>query len=309
MKTEVSNLQTIKRRVLVVDDDETNLGIFVEALKYDGYAVQKATSGEEAIEKIEDYDPELVLMDYNMGKMSGLETLKFLRERKNYVAVIFVSGNTESSTITECLENGADDFIRKPVHLDELRSRVRVRFRLKDLNDQLTVANERLQALAITDDITGLFNMRTMYDRIESELRRAKRYNRFVTCVMMDIDNFKEVNDLNDHLFGSFVISELGVLIKKNMRDMDFAARYGGDEFLIVLPETNEPGARVFTDRLRKVIEQHLFNDGKNSMHRTCSFGYAVSNPLKAVDARELVREADHALYRAKGSGRNKISA
>lgn len=299
----------LPRRVLVVDDDAINIKILSDALKMDGYTIQTASSGELAIQQIEEYDPELVLMDYNMGKMTGLDTLKLLRARKNYVAVVFVSGNTDSGLVSQCLEAGADDFIRKPAKLDELRSRVKVRFRLKDLTDQLMIANEKLQALAITDDITGLFNMRTMYERIENELKRAKRYGRHVSCVMMDIDHFKEVNDLHDHLFGSFVIKELGRLIKRNMRDMDFAARYGGDEFLIVLPETNAEGTIVFTERLRAVIEAHTFDDGKSQLKRTCSFGYATSNPAAAPDARELVREADHALYRAKDSGRNRISA
>jgi two-component system cell cycle response regulator len=299
----------LPRRVLVVDDDPINIKILSDALKMDGYIIQTASSGEVAIQQIEEYDPELVLMDYNMGKMTGLDTLKLLRARKNYVAVVFVSGNTDSGLVTQCLEAGADDFIRKPAKLDELRSRVKVRFRLKDLTDQLMIANEKLQALAITDDITGLFNMRTMYERIENELKRAKRYGRHVSCVMMDIDHFKEVNDLHDHLFGSFVIKELGRLIKRNMRDMDFAARYGGDEFLIVLPETNAEGAVVFTERLRAVIEAHTFDDGKSKLKRTCSFGYSTSDPAAAPDARDLVREADHALYRAKDSGRNRISA
>jgi two-component system, cell cycle response regulator len=299
----------LPRRVLVVDDDAINLKILTEALKLDGYTIQQASSGEHAIQQIEDYDPELVLMDYNMGKMTGLDTLKLLRARKNYVAVLFVSANSEGDVITQCLEAGADDFIRKPAHLSELRSRVKVRFRLKDLQDELMAANEKLAALAVTDDITGLFNMRSIYDRIENELRRAKRYDRQVSCVMMDIDHFKEVNDLNDHLFGTFVIRELGKLIKKNIRDVDFAARYGGDEFLIVLPETSEEGARTFTERLRQVIENYTFTDGKSQLKRTCSFGFAVSHPANPIDAKSLVREADHALYRAKEGGRNRISA
>lgn len=299
----------LPRRVLVVDDDATNLKIFTEALKMDGYVIQQASSGEKALEQIDTYDPELVLMDYNMGKLSGLDTLKLLRSRKNYVTVIFVSANLDGELVKQCLEAGADDFIRKPAHLGELRSRVKVRFRLKELQDQLLSANEKLQALAITDDITGLYNMRTMYERIENELRRAKRYDRQVACIMMDIDHFKEVNDTHDHLFGSFVIKELGKLIKRNMRDVDFAARYGGDEFLIVLPETAEEGARVFTERLRAVIEEHVFDDGKATLKRTCSFGYAISQPAQPIDAKAVVREADHALYRAKDSGRNRISA
>lgn len=297
------------RRVLLVDDDPTNLKILADALGHKNYVVHTASSGEEALRAVETFDPELVLMDFNMGGMNGLQTLKKFRERQNYVAVIFVSANMDEGLLSECLESGADDFVRKPFRLAELLSRVQVRFRLKDLNDQLRIANEKLKDLAVHDDLTGLYNMRTMYERIENELRRAKRYDRRVGCIMMDIDNFKEVNDENDHLVGSFVIKELGALIRANMRDVDFAARYGGDEFLVVLTETHREGVAVFAERLRAIIEKHTFNDGRSVLKRTCSLGYAVSDPKINQDARGLVRAADHALYRSKEEGRNRVTA
>lgn len=297
-----------ERRVLVVDDDPLNLKLMVEALTIEKFNVEQAASGNEALDKIERWKPELVLLDYGMPGMSGLETLKMLRGKQNYVAVIFVSANTEQELIVDCLGAGADDYIRKPFRFGELVSRVKVRFRIKDLNDQLAAANAKLSELAVTDDLTGLFNMRSMYDRIDFELKRAKRFERRVACIMMDIDRFKEVNDKHDHLFGSFVIRELGGIIRKNMRDVDFAARYGGDEFLIVLTETSDAGTRTFTERLRAIIEKHVFNDGKAQLKRTCSFGYSISEPGTKIDARELVRQADHALYDAKRSGRNRVA-
>ena len=297
------------RRVLIVDDEPLNLKLMAEALSVEKFAVEQASSGEMALEKIENWHPELVLLDYSMPGMNGLETLKMLRQKQNYVAVIIVSANTEQELVVDCLGGGADDYIRKPFRFAELISRVKVRFRIKDLNDQLQAANAKLQELAVTDDLTGLFNMRQMYDKIDFELRRAKRYDRRVACIMMDIDHFKEVNDSHDHLFGSFVIKELGKLIRRNMRDVDFAARYGGDEFLIVLTETTEAGTQTFAERLRATIEAHVFDDGKATLKRTCSFGYAVSNPKSPIDARELVRQADHALYESKNSGRNRVGA
>ncbi|MBY0370155.1 diguanylate cyclase [bacterium] len=297
------------RRVLIVDDDPLNLKLMSDALSVEKFEVERASSGAQAIEKIENWQPELVLFDYGMPGMSGLEALRMLRNRQNYVAVIFVSANTEQELIVDCLGAGADDYLRKPFHFSELLSRVKVRFRIKDLSDQLQAANAKLAELAVTDDLTGLFNMRSMYERIDTELRRAKRFDRRVSCIMLDIDHFKEVNDRNDHLFGSFVIKEMGGLIRKNMRDVDFAARYGGDEFLIVLTETNEAGTKTFAERLRGAIEKHVFTDGKSSLQRTCSFGFSLSEPASKIDARELVRQADHALYRAKNGGRNRISS
>lgn len=303
----VSAPVTTQRRVLVVDDDPMNVKLIVEALSLENYEVESASSGKEALEKIETWVPELVLLDYQMPGINGLETLRMLRKRQIYVAIIFISANTEQELVVDCLGEGADDYIRKPFRFTELLARVKVRFRIKDLNDELQKANARLKELSETDDLTGLYNMRTMYNRIDFELRRAKRYERQVSCIMMDIDHFKEVNDASDHLFGSFVIKELGHLIHRNMRDVDFAARYGGDEFLVVLTETNEVGVKAFTERLRTVIEKHVFTDGRDSIQRTCSFGYIVSAPNTPLDAKEFVRAADHALYEAKNSGRNKI--
>ncbi len=297
------------RRVLIVDDEPLNLKLMAEALSVEKFAVEQASSGEMALEKIENWQPELVLLDYNMPGLNGLQTLQMLRSKQNYVAAIIVSANTDQELIVDCLGGGADDYIRKPFRFSELVSRVKVRFRIKDLYDQLQAANAKLQALSVTDDLTGLFNMRSMYEKIDSELRRAKRFERRVSCIMMDIDHFKQVNDSHDHLFGSFVIKELGGLIQKNMRDVDFAARYGGDEFLIVLTETTDSGTRTFTERLRSVIEKHVFDDGKATLKRTCSFGYSVSDPKHSVDAKELVRQADNALYESKRGGRNRVAA
>jgi two-component system cell cycle response regulator len=125
---------------------------------------------------------------------------------------------------------------------------------------------------------------------------------------MMDMDHFKSVNDTNDHLFGSFVLKTTGGLIKQTMREIDFAARYGGDEFLVVLTETNENGTRIFCERLREKILKHTFDDGKNQMKLTASMGFALSEANPSIDARALVRQADHALYRAKELGRNRVA-
>jgi two-component system, cell cycle response regulator len=305
----MTETRLVGRRVLVVDDDPLNLKLMVEALNVEKFVVEQANSGKQALEKITAFQPELVLLDYGMPGMSGLETLQMLRGKENYVAVIFVSANTEQELIVDCLGAGADDYVRKPFRFGELVSRVKVRFRIKDLNDQLQIANNKLAELAVTDDLTGLFNMRQMYDKIDSELRRGKRFDRRVAAIMMDIDHFKEVNDTHDHLFGSFVIKELGGLIRRNMRDVDFAARYGGDEFLIILTETTASGTKTFAERLRAVIEKHVFDDGKAKLQRTCSFGFTVSDPQTNIDARELVRQADHALYDAKRSGRNRVGS
>ena len=295
-----------ERQILVVDDDPDSLDIIAEALSWEGYSVRKALSGEQALHLIKDWHPHLVILDVKMPGMDGLNTLKDLRKQQQYVSVMFISGNSGSEAVIKGLDAGADDYIPKPFDPLELLARVRTQLRIKDLNDQLLAANEKLKELVDTDDLTGLYNMRSVYQKLEQELERARRYNRSVCVVMLDMDKFKSVNDGNDHLFGSYVLSEVGAIIRQNIRNIDIGARYGGDEFLMVLTETNKEGAEVFCERLRSAIENKHFKQGKSELRSTASIGFAITQPGDAyTDARNLVRAADVALYDAKRAGRN----
>ncbi len=294
------------RRVLVVDDDPDSLEIISESLRWEGYQVDKAISGKQAIEKIEHWEPDLVLLDVNMPGLSGFETLKLVRAKSHYVAVMFISGQDATESIVEGLDSGADDYIVKPFDPHVLLARVRTQLRIKDLNDQLRAANVKLKELVDIDDLTGLYNMRSVYHRLDSEIDRARRFGRQVAIIMMDMDRFKSVNDGHDHLFGSFVLSEVGAIIHKSIRSIDLAARYGGDEFLIMITEATKEGTYNFCERLRKKISETLFKHEKDEIRLTASLGFAVTHPGEdAVDARSLVKMADHCLYEAKRSGRN----
>lgn len=306
MKFDPNKIPPKDRRLLIVDDDPDSLSIIAEALRWEGYNVQTAISGPEGLDLIQRWNPDLILLDVNMPQMNGIETLRDLRMKEQYVSVMFISGNTSTEHVIEGLDSGGDDYIPKPFDPLELLARVRTQLRIKDLNDQLRSANDRLKELVDTDDLTGLFNMRSVYQRVESEIQRARRFNRQVCVVMMDMDYFKTVNDGHDHLFGSFVLSEVGAIIRRSIRNIDLGARYGGDEFLMILTETNSEGAAKFCERLRTTIGNHLFKSGKDEIRLTCSIGFATTPPGdNQTDARGLVRTADHALYEAKRSGRN----
>ncbi|MCM2281041.1 MAG: diguanylate cyclase [Bdellovibrionaceae bacterium] len=298
------------RLILVVDDDADNLKLISTALQHEGYRVEEAQSGEEALERLKTISPDLILLDINMPGISGLETLRQLRRREDYVSVIFVTARTDADDIIIGLDSGADDYVCKPYDPYVLLARVRAQLRIKDLNDRLAQANRTLQELVDIDDLTGLFNMRSMYDRLDKEIYRARRYGRGVCAVMMDMDNFKTVNDTNDHLFGSYVLGEVGKMISETIRQVDFAARYGGDEFLIVLTETNADGARAFAERIRKKIGSRLFAKDGASMHLTASLGICCTfGSAEHTDGRTLVRQADNALYEAKRAGKNCVRA
>jgi two-component system, cell cycle response regulator len=301
-----SKAENQKRKLLCVDDDPQSLLIVKKALEWHGYLVETAASGKEALDKITNWEPHLVLLDVNMPDLNGLETLTFLRGSQQYVSTIFVSAKSDIEDIVRGLDAGADDYICKPFDPNELLARIRCHLRIKDIRDELNRANSKLKELVDRDDLTDLFNMRSLYQKLDYELDRAARYNRSVAVVMMDMDKFKSVNDQNDHLFGSFVLATIGRLIKDNMRKVDFAARYGGDEFLVVLTETNLKGAQTFCERLRLAIENYDFKNDHYQRRLTASLGFAITGiGDKLVDARTLVRYADHALYQAKEKGRN----
>lgn len=299
-------LAKTNRLILAVDDDADNLALVASMLGHEGYHVETAASGEEALDKLKIVSPDLVLLDVNMPGISGLDTLKQLRKKEPYVSVVFVSARSETHDIILGLDSGADDYVCKPFDPYELLARVRAQLRIKDLHDRLTAANAKLQALVDTDDLTGLYNMRSIYQKLENEISRAKRFNRAVGVVMMDMDNFKSVNDTHDHLFGSFVLSEVGRLIRDNIRSVDFGARYGGDEFLIALSETTVDGVSIFAERIRTVIEAYAFRNRNTTMRLTASLGLCVVQPaIDDIDAVSLVRYADNALYEAKRAGKN----
>lgn len=296
-------------KILLVDDDLDNLKIVKRLLEKAEYVVEAVDSGEKGLKALESYQPDLVLLDVNMPGMDGLETIQLLKKRENTAAVVFVTANANTSDVIRGLDAGALDYIAKPFSALELLARVRAQLRVKRLQDELREANRKLQGLVEIDDLTGLYNMRSIYEKMDQEIERARRYKHGLAAVMLDMDHFKGVNDNHDHLFGSYVLSEVGQIIKKNIRTHDFAARYGGDEFLICLSQTTAAGTRLFCERLRVVLENHVFQNNNDQIRLTGSMGCAIIIDGKSLmDSRSLVRHADHCLYQSKQAGRNRIT-
>jgi diguanylate cyclase (GGDEF)-like protein len=294
-----------ERKILVIDDDSDSREIILEPLRWEHFDARGVSSGTEALKLMETWVPNIIILDWMIPGVSGLQIIQTVRSQHPHVSCIFISGNSSTESIIEALDSGSDDYIIKPFVPLELLARIRTHFRIRDLHSQLLFANERLKELVDTDDLTGLFNMRSLYQRLDFELERGKRFGRNVCVVMMDMDYFKTVNDGHDHLFGSYVLSEVGKVIKINTRNIDIPARYGGDEFLVVLMEVDHRGAMLFCERLRKAIESRTFTSGDDSINLTLSLGFAITIPGELITARELVRRADHALYEAKHAGRN----
>ena len=295
-------------KILLVDDDTDNLRFIQRLLEAEDYQVKTAHSGQKGLDALDRYRPDLVLLDMNMPGMDGLKTVDLLKRKENTAAVVFVTANSKTSDVVEGLDAGALDYIVKPFSGLEFLARVRAQLRVKALQDELRAANKKLQGLVEIDDLTGLYNMRSIYEKLDQEIERACRHGQGLATIMLDMDNFKSVNDDHDHLFGSHVLTEMGSLIKQNIRNHDFAARYGGDEFLICLTQITSLGAEEFCERLRKIIESHLFKNHEDEIRLTASMGCTVIvNGKSLMDGRSLVRHADHGLYQSKEEGRNRV--
>lgn len=303
-----------KARVIVADDDPENAKLAEDSIKLDGHQSRTCSDGEAALHLVQSWSPHVVLLDVNMPKLSGLEVLRKIRANApasgEYVGVILLTANSSLDQITQGLDSGADDYIVKPYRIDELRARLRACLRLKNLHDSLRRANKRLEEVASRDDLTTWYNMRYMSKRILKEVELAKKQNTPISCIMFDMDYFKQVNDTNDHLFGSFVLCEVAQLTKGLLRGQDIPARYGGDEFIIVLPQTTPSQAIAIAERMRETIKNHMFKSGRYAVKVTASFGISgVERPeeIALLDPRELIRMADAALYDAKNAGRNRV--
>lgn len=294
------------RRILVVDQDSHSLGVLLEPLKWEGYDTRGESSLRDALRVSKTWQPHIVLIDAPVNTESQ-RALELFKRRLPHASILLISDDSSTESIIAGLDSGADDYIIKPFVPLELLARIRTQLRIRDLSQQLIFVNERLKELVDTDDLTGLFNMRSLYQKLEFEIERGKRFNRDVCVIMMDMDCFKSVNDGHDHLFGSYVISQVGKIVKQSTRNIDIPARYGGDEFLVVLSEVNYEGAMLFCERLRKTVEKTTFENGTDSIKLTVSIGFAITRSGESISARELVRRADHALYHAKRTGRNKV--
>lgn len=295
------------RPILVLDEDPETLAPMAEMLKWEGYDVRGLTSFREASEFLNYWKPQMIIVNPEFSEADGLEYLNSLQGHLESTALIVVSSDNTPERISQCLDLGASDYIVAPLNQTEFLARVRAQLRTLDAKEALVAANQQLQELVEIDDLTGLFNMRSIYSKLEFEMERGKRFSRPVTVVMIDMDYFKSVNDGHDHLFGSYVLAEVGKIIKASTRTVDIPARYGGDEFLIVLSETPLQGVELFCERLRKRVEQTQFVQGEDSIKMTLSIGFASTLPGENINPKELVRRADVALYEAKRQGRNRV--
>lgn len=299
-------------RILVVDDNADNLDVVATRLRFRGYDVDAATTGEEALEKVEAHPPDLILLDVMMPGMDGFEVARRIKNDPDlpFIPIILVTARTSTQDKVTGLDAGADDYLTKPINFAELEARVRSMMRIRELQQELEEKNRTLARLSISDGLTGLYNHRHMQEVVHEEFERAKRTGEPLAVVMFDFDHFKRVNDSYGHQVGDRVLQEMAGILQRTAREIDKIGRYGGEEFIVVLPDTDIDDAATFAERVRSRVEKHPFTVGHAEPLRLTVSAGAATYPHPAVhNPRTLIHRADQALYAAKAAGRNRVRA
>ncbi len=290
-------------RILISEDSPTTRRMLEHNLTQWGFDVVSTENGKEAWDILQgDNPPQLAVIDWLMPVMDGLEVCENLRKLKldRYVYAIILTGKTQTEDVVKGLESGADDYLKKPFSVEELRARLLVGKRIIELHN-------RLQDLAMRDSLTGLWNHQAILKILNNEMERWKRLGEYLAVCMLDLDYFKQVNDTYGHPVGDKTLCECARRIEKLIRAYDSVGRYGGEEFLIVVPNGRLMDSIKQADRLLAEFRNRPFQCGEHTFYITVSIGIAITGGKYERSEQELIIEADQALYCAKEKGRNRF--
>ncbi len=300
-------------KILIAEDDPVSRRLLESKLQKWEYDVVVTRDGVEAFEALQSPDaPLLAILDWMMPGMDGVEVCRRVRQevREPYTYIILLSSLHRDENIITGMDAGADDYIAKPFKSSELKVRLRAGRRIVELQKALIQARQALWEKATHDSLTGLWNHEEVLAILERELSRAKREKENIGVLMLDIDHFKRINDTHGHVTGDAVLSQLAGIMTSTLRSYDSIGRYGGEEFLVILPGCTGQNTLDIAERLRmRVINSRITDGGNTPIPVTISLGAASYNSSNNCDAGNLVNAADQALYRAKENGRNRVES
>jgi len=295
------------KRLLLVDDDSVSRSVLSRQLAGRGYDILEAESGGGALRILTQADaPRMAVVDWNMGTINGPELCRILRGRSPYVYVVLTTAREGRRPLVEAMNSGADGYIQKPVDVDELEAWLVAGQRIVELQDGLLKAHAELERRATHDALTGVRNRGSLMEILGRELRRSIRTKSATGIVLLDVDHFKAVNDTHGHPVGDEVLVEFAARCARAVRDYDVVGRYGGEEFLLILPGGTLPDAASVGGRLLDAIARRPFVTSVGEIHITASGG-AASTGQGYLDVDAMITAADTALYEAKRAGRARL--
>jgi diguanylate cyclase (GGDEF)-like protein len=297
-------------RILIAEDDPVFRLILEETLARWGYEVVVCRDGIEACQILQaENAPQLAILDWKMPGMEGIELCRKIRKDadESYIYIILLTAQQRDEDLVIGMEAGADDYIIKPFKHNELKVRLRAGRRIIELQNELLTARDILREKAMHDSLTGLLNHEEILGVLDRELARSQRDGVCVSIIMADIDHFKKINDTYGHIAGDAVLRQTAKKMHSMVRSYDAVGRYGGEEFLLILPECCKECAVAFAHRLCACISSEEMDTPEGLIPVTISLGVAASNREKRADGQSLVRAADAALYQAKENGRNRV--
>jgi len=298
-------------RVLIAEDDPISRRMLEAFMVKWGYEVVSASEGQQAWGVLQGHDaPRLAILDWMMPGKNGIEICRCIRQRKGraYIYILLLTARGQKEDIVEGLEAGADDYVTKPFDPYELRARLRAGRRIVELQEELLEAREALRDRASRDPLTDLWNHGTILAILRKEVARASRTHAPLAVAMADIDRFKSINDTYGHPAGDAVLREASRRLRGAIRTYDSLGRYGGDEFLTVIPGCDPAAAAHFAESFRARVDRRAMETPDGLIPMTLSLGVAALDDVGDAKAETLVRIADAALYRAKNEGRNRVA-
>ena len=295
-------------KILIADDDGVSRRLLRAALVSLGHEVVEVEDGVSAVAALVEADgPSFAILDWMMPGIDGLAVCRTIRQRVGrYIYVILLTARDGPEDMVEGLDCGADDFLTKPFKIGELRVRLRSGERILALQDDLLRSQQVFKYEAEHDRLTGLWNRGRILDELARELRRNRREHASLAVVLADVDQFKRINDTYGHTVGDTVLHWIGQRILSTLRASDSIGRYGGEEFLVILPRAGIDGGRDVAERVRMSVADHQIIATLPELRVTLSLGVACAGS-SGPESAALIEAADHALYRAKANGRNRV--
>ena len=298
-----------KQNILIIEPDEHHTDVLREILSDSSIDIQIFPKQGSPFKISPKVLPDLILLNQKWLDENQNDFLKQIIKvrQNNYIPIILMGKRLSKAKIINYLNSGINDFITTPFVPEEVVAKVKAYLSLHSIYTELSESKKQFEVLSITDSLTNLYNRRYLTERLKAEFKRAKRYSEPLSCIMVDIDFFKSINDTYGHKCGDYILSKISLIIRNSVRDIDIPGRFGGEEFLIILPNTNYAGAINLAEKIRRQIEVYPFKFDERRINVTCSFGIATMKEESSIFSYEtLIIRADNALYEAKKTGRNK---